>query len=525
MTVHIRKIGFGLILGALVLAPIASALAEESFFDEGRAQGAVEKIFDKAGHPTTVLSLAIRPQELVVELQDPAQPKHVDAWTEQIDLNRFRSFVFGSESTSGPRPVDLNLPNPDVDANLFELKPADLAIVPKLIAAAVKRAALEDAAGIDRMELRRQLHLVPRPSSGPPEWSIEVTSGRERAEIYADLPGHITHANLDGTRRAQALNYLKGGKELDAVVASIAEVLGKGEIIKSLIVYDHYLAFNALDPDHPDRYVSFTAGLNGIYHDVMLDPIAAVTPPGQIPAGRFAITDVDWSLLTKLEDAARDRLQFPGGTIGIVDISKPGNGAGGPALEWEVNIADAKDQATSGAVVFDNTGKILRTRYPRGKGPKLDLLDAANIAPAFDALKTTLGEHAAVSDLAFRNDSLLIETKDPKNPDERLVFEYRGETLARSIMPPFSWPTFGPDWFFDLAQAQPVVAQWSGLEQDTLTRLGLPDGKIERVTISKQRLEMPRNDRVLVEVRAEAGKRAGRVVYDLTGKPVEIVKP
>ena len=63
------------------------------------------------------------------------------------------------------------------------------------------------------------------------------------------------------------------------------------------------------------------------------------------------------------------------------------------------------------------------------------------------------------------------------------------------------------------------------MEQDTLTRLGLADGKIERITISKQKLFMPRNDRVLIEVRAEAGKRQGRVVYDVNGKVVDIVKP
>jgi len=56
-------------------------------------------------------------------------------------------------------------------------------------------------------------------------------------------------------------------------------------------------------------------------------------------------------------------------------------------------------------------------------------------------------------------------------------------------------------------------------------RLGMPNAAIDRITISKQKLFMPRNDRVLIEIRAEEGKRGGRVVYDLAGKPVDIVMP
>ncbi|HXP04046.1 MAG TPA: hypothetical protein VN808_07980 [Stellaceae bacterium] len=516
-------IGFGVVFAAMLAAALPAA-ADDSWFDEGRAQSALEKIFDKANHPAKILSLELHPLELEVELQDPAQTKHIDAWTDTIVLGTFQRLVFGSESVSGPRPVDPTLPNPNLDANLFEFKPADAATVPKLVADAVKRAQLEDAATIARMELRRQLHLVPEPSSGPPEWSIEVTSGRERAEIYADLAGHITHANLDGTRRAQALNYLNGGKELDDVVATIADVFPKEPTIKSVIVYNHYLTLEALNPEHPDRYSRFTAGLNGVYRDLLLDSVVNIAIPNQEPPGRFAITDIDWSLLPKLEQAARDRMQLPGGKVGLVKLTKPA-GVNGPVIEWEINIQDAGDSAVEGYVTFDGKGNILRTHYPPGRGPKLDFLDAASYAPAFDGMTSGLGQHAQMVELVFWPDKVMITTKDPQKPDDLVVFEYHGESLSRSIMLPLNWPTFGPDWFFDLSQAQPIAARWSLLQQDTLARLGLTGGKIERITISKQKLFMPRNDRVLIEIRAEEGRRDGRVVYDLNGKIVDIVTP
>ena len=45
------------------------------------------------------------------------------------------------------------------------------------------------------------------------------------------------------------------------------------------------------------------------------------------------------------------------------------------------------------------------------------------------------------------------------------------------------------------------------------------------MTLSKQRLHMRRNDRVLIEMQVESGKRKGRVLYDLNGKSVDIDKP
>ena len=501
----------------------ASAAADDSFFDEGRAQAALVKILGSGSQTVQALSLQIQPKELTIEVQDPNAPKHINAWVDDMATTRIGHLIM-PESVSGPRPVEPTLINPDLGANLFALKADDLAVMPAMIAAAIKRAGLEDPANVVRMELRRQLHLLPQPSSGPPEWNIDVSSGRERASIYADLAGRLTHADLDGTRRAQTLNYLAGGKELDAVVAEIADTLGKAPIIRRLVVYDHHLAFVAVNPDHPDRFGNFNAGINGVYRDID-DTIANLGIKPQTPPGVFGIAEVDWTLLPKLEDAARTRLQLPGGQVGIVALSKPDNAAGGPAIEWEVNVAATDDQTVTGYVAFDIKGNVLRTKYPRGKGPKLSMFDAASAAPALAAIRSSLGEHAAVVELDIRPETMMVTARDPQKPDAQVVFDYRGENLSRSIMPPLDWPTFGPDWFFDVSTAQPAAAHWTELQQGTLARLGLADGTIERITISKQKLMLPGNDRVLVEVRAESGRRQGRVVYDMAGKVVDIVRP
>lgn len=519
----IVKFGFGLLVAATLLAPVTARAADDSFFDAGRAQAGLQKIFNKAGNPTKALSLDIRANQLIAEVQDPANPQHVDAYIDRIATGTFRRW-FNPESVSGARPVELNLINRDLDANLFALKPDDLGAVAKLAAASVKRAALEDPARIDRMELRRHLYLIPEPRSGDVEWSTEVTSGRERATVFANLSGAITHANLDGTLRAQRLNYLAGGKELDDAVAEIADVMGKTPTIRRLLVYNRSLNFEATNPDGSGRDSRFSAGINGVYRDLD-DSVANIAIPLQAAPGRFAVTDADWSLVPKLIAAARERLGLPGGRIPFVELAKPDRGVGGPQIAWEINVESAGNSNLGGRVVFDNQGEVIATYYPPGKGLKLDMLEAANVAAAFAAMKQALGEHAAMTELDFRTEQLRLTARDPKKPDERIVLEYRGETLGRSILPPFDWPTFGEDWFFDLAAAEPAAARWEALEKDALTRLGLADGKVERITISKQKLFMPGNDRVLIEVRAESGKRGGRVVYDTAGKMVDIVRP
>ena len=518
---HVGRVLLVLLLGAALLA--APAAQAQTFFDAGRAEAGLDKIFDAAGHPAKILGLDIRSNQLAVEVQAVDNPNHVDSWTAWIN-NRGLWRYLKPESLTGPRPVELNLINRDLDADLFSVKPADLAPVAALAAAAIKRAALEDPATVNRMELRRHLYLLPEAHSGDVEWTVEVTSGRERATIYASLRGDITHANFDGTLRAQRVNYLAGGKELDVAIAEVADVLGKAPTIKRLIVYPRYLSFEALNPEHPERDSGYSAGINGVYRHLD-DTIVNIGVHFDGPPARFAITDVDWPLLLKLEEAARQRLELPGGKVGLVIVSKPNSGPRGPEVQWEINIKSATDTVVEGTVTFDNAGNIVSTRYPPGRAPKRDMLDAAAVEPTFAALSKALGEHAAVFELVFSTNNVTVSTKDPQKPDDFVNFEYAGESVARSIMPVLPWPTFGPDWFFDLSQLKPVTAHWAEWQQHTLKRLGLAGGRIDRVTINKQRLFMPDNNRVLVEIRAEEGKREGRVVYDLAGKVVDIVTP
>lgn len=493
-----RAVRFWLFLGIIVLAS-RIAFADATFFDESRAADAVEKILDRAGHPTKVLSVEIRPREFTVELQAADNPRHIDVYT-----------IHAAGGMSGPQPVAVD--PADLDTKLFALKPADLAIVPKLVAAAIKEAKLEDAASVEHIELRQ------RSGRGTPQWGVDVSSGRERATIYANLSGEITRADLSGTHRAQAVDYQKGGPALDEIVATVGDTLGNDAVLKEVSVSQRFLFVDAVDPDHPERIAAFRANLNGVQRWGE----ASHDRPCALPPGRFAVGDVAWQLLPKLTDAARERLNLPAGKINRITVAKPDHGLG-PAIEWEIGVEAIDDGSVSGWATFDAGGNWLHTSFPPGREPAYDMFDPANAAVAVDTIARRFGEHVSLLELTFRDGELQLEVADRHRPPAALGFSYGAGGLTRGLVAHDR--KVAADWFFDLAPVRPMVEHWRQLQQDTLTRLGLTDGKIETITISKQKRLLPQNDLVLVVVHASSGERRGGVVYGLDGKVLDIDKP
>jgi hypothetical protein len=505
---RLRLVLFGLGLATALLAPLAAGAAEPSFFDEGRAQAGLEKIFERAGHPAHAFRLEIGPNRLIAEVQDPSNSAHVDRWSDRLGGG-----IFAGETVSGPEPVALDFPADNLAAKLFALSPADLAVVAKLCEAAIKEAKLDDAAAVSRIELRRQ-----EPSAGPPVWGVNVTSGREHATIYADLDGTITHGDFSGTHRAEALDYEKGGAALDAVVTTIADTLGTDAVIETVYVYHRSLGFDAVDRDHPDRLSRYRAGMNGVYREGPADPRSLI----MLPLLRFSIADVDWRVLPTLVDAARDRLKMPGARASGIDVSRPDPGVGDPAIQWHI-VLEA-EEGTVGSANFDAKGHPLNALFPPGKAPRLDMFDAGNMMSAVDAAGHAYGEHIPMLEIVCEGEHVLLAVRDRNDPPGAKVVEYGGEGLKRSFVTVAARQRT-PDWFFDLAVVRPAVARWAELQRDALTRLALTGGKIDRIQVAKHKAVLPQDDRAVITVTASAGTRKGIVVYDLAGTVVDIVKP
>jgi hypothetical protein len=494
--------------------------------DETAATKAVKAIEQKVGYPIRALNLVLTEDRLTVQIQDPAKPQHVDEWSfDQIDvLNTFRF-----ENISGPKPVELNLINPRLEENLFNLSEVDFRAVSQLAQTAVKKVGLEDGGKVIEMELSGKIFLLPAAHSGDVEWTISVKSPRESATAYANAQGRITHLNLDGTMRAKMLNLLEGGSQLDEVIGSIRELFGGTNTLKKVELAGSGIAFLAKDLQNPQKLSWYRGNLNGVaFLQEDLQPESLKTlGVGDAAGGFFGMDDVDWRALGQLKKTALQQLGMPNGSIQSIKISKPPQDFGSAFVAWEVEGRDQNGE--KGSVVFDAKANVKQVTLPESRRPKLDLLSADGIRQVLLAIKDSLGSSVRIMELDFRND-LQITTAEP-NPNGPLGgYSYREGKLkhdADALVAQWQSWHYKEDWLFDLSELGTDTAQLlTGLEAKTLDRFKLPGGKIERITISKNKLSKPQNKNVLYEVRVEGDRsRSGWVIYDTRGTVVEVTAP
>jgi hypothetical protein len=183
---------------ASLLFLAAAAPARAGFLDDTAKLGAaVAALHGALGDHPRVLRIAIDAEAVVVDVPDPRNRSQVGRWRYgTVKLTG----VVGVMRLSGPQPVDPQPVNPDLEANLFDLDAVDLTAAPKLAAAAVARVKLNGPAAVTRIEIARQVLILPKkPTIGDVGWTLRVDGGREFAEVYADAQGVITGMNVGAT--------------------------------------------------------------------------------------------------------------------------------------------------------------------------------------------------------------------------------------------------------------------------------------------------------------------------------------
>jgi tetratricopeptide (TPR) repeat protein len=521
-------------VSALVLWRITLACAADpTMFDEGRAQRAFAAIQDKVGHKLRVLTLTIGADELRVEIPNTDKPGEVETW--EVSHKGLLG-ALGADAPVRQRSLRAQIINGTLDENLIDIDADGLAMVPKLAAAALDRARFQQPGQVTEMEL----HRVPNILTGgvlDPGWLVHVEGIEEEADIYAKITGEITIADLNRTKRVKNLNLFAGGPDFDELVKSIrSEIEDKWtfhyiEIGKKQIDFD--VTLNSVK--NP-RMTRFAATLSEI--KTYNTSIPHMVFPGDPTDDPFTLDDVDLSLLTKLEDAAKDRLGIADGIVERVIVSKPHRERGG-AVEWEVQVISASapvfampgaPKPPEGSVTFDTKGNVLRTKYPEGRGPQTNLFDAATLAKAIDKIGERLGAHVQLTELLVADTSINITAQDPQDPKKLVVFVYKDEDVSRAsdaFQTVANASGAGADWLWDLALLQPAVLQSiPALEKQTMARLNITTGEIVRITISKDKMFHPTNDKVLIEIRASGnGKDSEWVTFDLAGTVPKLAAP
>jgi len=147
--------------GAALLALWGPAEAATLFDDAHAIADAVARIREGIGGPVRALSLTIHGDAITIRAQDPRDHRHVDEWR----LAQRHLAFLQWDKLSGPTPVEPDLINPDLEANLFDLDEVDFAAAATLSRAAIERAALEDKAQVTRMAIQRQVAILPTSAS------------------------------------------------------------------------------------------------------------------------------------------------------------------------------------------------------------------------------------------------------------------------------------------------------------------------------------------------------------------------
>jgi hypothetical protein len=524
----ISSLAMRCLLGAALCLALAACRPSQDtpdLFDQATASKAIAALKQKVGETgVRALKVEIQPDRIVLQVQDPKARSHVDVWTYSIS-----DFLYGHwrwEDVSGPTPVALNLINPDLEQNLFNLSDVDFSALGGLAVAAIKRAGLEDRAEVTGMSIERQLYLIPSPSSGDVKWTVEINSGREQATINATAKGVITGANLAGTNRARTLDMLQGGEPLRQAVADIRLALGTGPVIRRFMFSRSYVWFNGRDPREPSKPADFTWDLNGLRKSAEFIPIPL---SAQSKEPLFGIDDVDWTLLPKLKELAKTQLGMPEGVVTDIKIEKPSNGVGDPVPLWQLEVIDRNRD--KGTVLMDTRGAIRQTLLPEGRRVRADMFDGATIEQALATIGKEFGPAVRILEITFDRERMTVTADDPRKPGSIASFLYDKGAFDRLSSPMTAVSDFKPDWLFTLQEARPVAAPLiTGLKAQTLARLKLDGAVIDRITLSRSKLFHPQNKALLLEIRIEAenelhnGKH-GWILYDLAGKSVDVMTP
>src|SRR6516164_6762529 len=97
---------------------VACGSAEASFVDDETELGqAIPELRSAIGNHPRLLKIEVDPNVVTIEAQDPHSLNHVNRWR---CVNRVLGFI-PMQWVIGPEAVDLQLLDPDLEANLFDL--------------------------------------------------------------------------------------------------------------------------------------------------------------------------------------------------------------------------------------------------------------------------------------------------------------------------------------------------------------------------------------------------------------------
>jgi hypothetical protein len=418
--------------------------AEASFFDNETELGlAISELRSAIGNDPRILKIEVDPNVVTIEAQDPRNINHVNRWR---CVNRVLRFI-PMRWVIGPEAVDLQLLNPDLEANLFDLDAVVFSATPKLQKAAIERAHIQDPAFITHMEIARQTFILPRPTSGDIRWTLHIASGREHADVFANAQGDIVGADLSGTQRAKSLDLFTEPELMVEAAKAFRAARGAEPILTSVGIDTNMVSFRTNIRDATFGKVfggmpatsSFSWNLNGLIQRLgNIDINAQMGTQGPVP---FGVDDVDWTILAKLETNSLAKVNIPQAQVTRISVEKSSTGPGGAVLAWTIEVTDPSGKVTS--VVADTKGAIERVVLPESRRPKIVWLDPATLAGAISRVGTIFGPNARIASIVADERGGRITVDEPTNGGQPATFDLSVDGVTRAGFT-FSLASTGP---------------------------------------------------------------------------------
>jgi hypothetical protein len=514
--------GLCLILGTLFLSS-GSLKAAQSLFEGASSQEAVAKLSEKLKAPARVLKIEIQPETLSIQVQDPAAPTQVNEYTYR-KLTGLVAMIL--PIITGPKPVRLSLINPNLEENLFDLGKVNFAAVAETVREAERRVALDGGGTARTILIQRRVGILP-PSSGDIEWDISVVGPRESASAHADAQGRIRRLNLDGTLRAQALDYRNDTKALSEAIAQIRDQFGSEPVFNHFSVSRLDVSFSARASKDSNEVRGYNCNLNGVR--LGLNDAMNLKLPKTMETKRefFSIDDADWSRVPAMCKTALEKINFSHPNIHSIELEKPPPTLRERPLRWRAQVTEGV-MGENGFVEFDpKSGQVTHVQLPDSQVKPVDFLDPAKTSELLANIREDFGPAARFQEITVGRDSAWVKGTAPAHPAEVRQYDYNAAKradpgLANSIKNPMD-EKLSPQDLWGAGDFKVYETRLSEFERKTIDRLRLTDGKVDRLTFFKQSPFYPGNKKLLLEIRCEGKGDNGRIVYEPGGTEFDLV--
>jgi hypothetical protein len=518
------------LIGAMSALLVSTSMSRASFVDnEADLLSALTELRGAIGDHARVLKVDIDARTVAIEAQDPANRQHVDRW-------EYKTIKFGPLQTgrlAGPQPVQLQMLNPVLEENLFDLDVINFSATSRLQASAIKRVGIQDPPTVTRMEIARRLYILPKPSSGDVRWTLSIGSARESARVFANASGAITGMDVGETMRAKTLNLLKEPDLIADAAAAFRETVGAEPVLTRVGVDHNSVGFaTSLKDEGYNKLMgglpatmSFTWNLSGLVQRLgSVDINAATGRQGPAP---FGVGDVDWTILGRIEADALAKVAIPGAAVTEMAVAKSPDRPGDPQLVWSVDIRDPRGEKTT--VVTDTKGAIQRVVLPASRQTKINWMEPGALARAISRIGSTFGPNVRIASISADDRGGKITIDDPTRGGEPATFDLVGDDLKRASIS-FSFSSSGAR--FGIADVSTLTEEkLASIEADAMKRLGAKKQLyLESVQIGAHMFVKKAGARA-IEIRFRdipvdsARANYAWIVYGFDGKVLDYVMP